>query len=126
MMELDTLPDDVGQSLLESEWSILECRDTISQHFLEASGAMTDATKYEVVDAQELEGDIPPGSLAIDDHRMRKIHHVVVDSDRYITTCCVAMREVPVFVGQYRAKPVLFEIVEHTNSKNHDSLRFIL
>src|SRR5262249_53346066 len=68
VMELDTFADDVGQSFLESEWPILECRDTISKHLLQSSSAVANATKYEVVDAQELEGDIPPAGLVIGDH----------------------------------------------------------
>src|SRR5215213_895894 len=126
VMELDTFADDVGQSLLESEWSVLECCDTISKHLLQSSSAVANATKYKVVDAQEVKGDIPQGGLVSEDHRIRKVHHVTIDSDRYVATGCVAMREVPVFVGQYRAKPVLLEIVEYTDSKDHDSLRFIL
>ena len=125
-MELDTFTDDVSQSLFESEWSILERRYTISKHLLQSSSAMTDPTKYKVVDTQELEGDIPPVGLASSDHRMRKLQHVVVDSDGDVTTCCVAMREVSVLVGQHGAKPVLLEIVEYADSQEHDSLRLIL
>jgi hypothetical protein len=64
VMELDTLADDVRQPLLESEWPKLECRDTISQHLLQSSSTVANAPKYEMVDAQELEGDIPFGGLA--------------------------------------------------------------
>ena len=67
---------------------------------------MANAAKEEGVDAQELEGDIPPAGLVTGDHRMRKLHHVIVDSDCYVATGSVAMREVPVFVGQYRASGV--------------------
>src|SRR6185369_6157595 len=126
VMKLDTLADDVRQSLFESEWSILERRYTISKHLLQSSSAMADAAKYEVVDAQELEGDIPPVGLARSDHCMRKLHHVVIDFDCYVTACCVAMCEVPVLVGQYGAKPVLLEIVEYTDSQEHNSLRLVL
>jgi hypothetical protein len=126
VMELDTLADDVGQSLFESEWSILERRYTIGKHLLQSCSAMANATKYEVVDAQKLEGDIPPIDLASGDHCMRKLHHVIVDSDCYVTTGCVAMREVPVFVGQYGAKTVLLEIIEYANSNEHNSVCLIL
>src|SRR5829696_2369301 len=64
VMEFDTLADDVGQSLLKSEGPILECRDTISKHLLQSSSAVANATKYEVVDAQEVESYIPPAGLA--------------------------------------------------------------
>jgi hypothetical protein len=57
---------------------------------------------------------------------MRKLHHVIVNSDRYVATRCVAMGEVPVFVGQYRAKPVLLKIVKHTNSNDEYPLRPVL
>jgi hypothetical protein len=95
-----TLTDDVRQSLFESEWSILECRDPIGKHLLQSRSAVANTTKDEVIDAQELERDIPPRGLASGDHRVRKLHHVIIDSERYVTTCRVAMREVPVFVGQ--------------------------
>src|SRR5919206_1213452 len=126
VMKFHTLPHHVGQSFLESEWSIHQCCDTISKHLLQSSSAIANATKYEVIDAQEVKGDIQHMCLFLYDHRMRKLHHVVIDSDRYVAARCVAMREVPVLVGQHCAKSVLLEIVKNTDSQNEYSPRFIL
>ncbi len=79
-----------------------------------------------MIDAQEVESDIQPSRLSLCDHRIRKLHHVVIDSDCYVATCCVAIREVPVLVGQYSAEPVLLEIVKNTDSQDEYSLRLIL
>ena len=64
MVKLDLAAHDVTQSCFEGSGAVQTGGRAIREHFLQAGRSMADAAEQEVVDAQELESNIPRHGLA--------------------------------------------------------------
>lgn len=79
---------------------------------------MADAPESEVIQAQELNRDVPPNRLPRVRHGVSKLHQVLVDAQCHVAFCGVPKREVSILVGQHSAKWILIE--SRKQSEPHD------
>src|ERR1700723_419235 len=124
--EFNLAPHDMSQHFFECLCSVESGGSTICQHFLQSRCAMADTPEEEVVEPQELEGDVPRHGLASVGHGVREVHHILVDPQSYLAACCITMRKVSILMSQNRAKGILTEARKKSEAHHQRAPPFIL
>src|ERR1017187_4499938 len=107
MVEFNLTADHMPETLLKRLGSVEAGRRPVGADFLQPRCTMADATEQEVIEAQELEPDVPPNRLARVSHGVCKLDHVLVDAQRHVTSRSIPMRKVSVLVCQHRTGGML-------------------